>query len=61
VLAGSIDVAEVEKREAPLIKAVPLPPQPGALKYILHSKVGDGPRVLDSAKCSLLGPDGLPL
>ncbi|GAA6064706.1 hypothetical protein JCM10212_001611 [Sporobolomyces blumeae] len=32
----------------------------GAVSRVIHTKVGDGPRVLDSSKDGLLGPDGLP-
>ncbi|KAF9052358.1 Diphosphomevalonate decarboxylase [Hymenopellis radicata] len=40
-------------------EAVAKPFEAGAVKGLIHTRVGDGPRVL-SAEESLLGPDGLP-
>ncbi len=40
-------------------EAVAKPFEVGAVKGLIHTRVGDGPRIL-SAEESLLGPDGLP-
>eukprot|EP00042_Codosiga_hollandica_P044313 m.434678 g.434678 ORF g.434678 m.434678 type:complete len:270 (+) comp56759_c0_seq4:646-1455(+) len=42
-----------------IASAIMIPEQPGAVKYILHTRVGPGPRVADAAE-SLLGVDGFP-
>ncbi|XP_064393097.1 diphosphomevalonate decarboxylase-like [Halichondria panicea] len=41
-------------------EGVAMDPLPGALQYIIHTKVGEGPRVLDNPGQCLLGQDGLP-
>eukprot|EP00047_Mylnosiga_fluctuans_P014303 m.37298 g.37298 ORF g.37298 m.37298 type:complete len:422 (-) comp5437_c0_seq4:139-1404(-) len=40
--------------------AIPVPQRPGALQYVLHTAVGEGPQVLDE-KASLLSSSGFPL
>ncbi|KAM6223165.1 diphosphomevalonate decarboxylase [Rhynchocyon petersi] len=37
-----------------------LDPTPGGIKYIIATKAGPGPQILDDPHCHLLGPDGLP-
>lgn len=37
-----------------------LPVFPGGIKYIIHTKVGDGPRILKDPTCCLLDHEGLP-
>ncbi|XP_064611189.1 diphosphomevalonate decarboxylase-like [Liolophura sinensis] len=43
------------------VEGIPLEPQPGAIKYVIHTKVGGSPQALTNPKESLLGEDGLPL
>ncbi|XP_062442370.1 diphosphomevalonate decarboxylase isoform X2 [Rhea pennata] len=43
-----------------LLSAVVSEPVPGAVRYILHTKPGPGPQLLDDPSQHLLGPDGLP-
>ncbi|XP_068812452.1 diphosphomevalonate decarboxylase [Struthio camelus] len=43
-----------------LLTAVVQEPVPGALRYILHTKPGPGPQLLDDPSQHLLGADGLP-
>ncbi|XP_042741845.1 diphosphomevalonate decarboxylase isoform X2 [Lagopus leucura] len=43
-----------------LVSAVVVDPVPGAIRYILHTKPGPGPQLLDDPSQHLLGPDGLP-
>ncbi|XP_006860173.1 PREDICTED: diphosphomevalonate decarboxylase [Chrysochloris asiatica] len=40
--------------------ALALNPAPGGIRYIITTKAGPGPQVLDSPHLHLLGPDGLP-
>ncbi|XP_039275980.1 diphosphomevalonate decarboxylase [Nilaparvata lugens] len=42
------------------IQPVGTPHEKGQLKYIIHTKVGDGPQVLNDENEHLLMPDGLP-
>ncbi|XP_054057232.1 diphosphomevalonate decarboxylase [Rissa tridactyla] len=43
-----------------LLTAVVTEPVPGAVRYILHTKPGPGPQLLDDPSQHLLGADGLP-
>ncbi|NWY62124.1 MVD1 decarboxylase, partial [Chionis minor] len=43
-----------------LLAAVVTEPVPGAVRYILHTKPGPGPQLLDDPSQHLLGADGLP-
>ncbi|NXY00033.1 MVD1 decarboxylase, partial [Centropus bengalensis] len=43
-----------------LLRAVVTEPVPGAIQYILHTKPGPGPQLVDDSSQHLLGPDGLP-
>lgn len=43
-----------------LVSAVVVDPVPGAIRYVLHTKPGPGPQLLDDPSQHLLGPDGLP-
>ncbi|NWR56172.1 MVD1 decarboxylase, partial [Bucorvus abyssinicus] len=43
-----------------LLAAVVMEPVPGAVRYILHTKPGPGPQVVDEPSQHLLGADGLP-
>ncbi|NXN68145.1 MVD1 decarboxylase, partial [Himantopus himantopus] len=43
-----------------LLTAVVMEPVPGAVRYILHTKPGPGPQLLDDPSQHLLGADGLP-
>ncbi|NWQ90997.1 MVD1 decarboxylase, partial [Burhinus bistriatus] len=43
-----------------LVAAVVTEPVPGAVRYILHTKPGPGPQLLDDPSQHLLGADGLP-
>ncbi|NXS92182.1 MVD1 decarboxylase, partial [Jacana jacana] len=43
-----------------LVTAVVTEPVPGAVQYILHTKPGPGPQLLDDPSQHLLGADGLP-
>ncbi|XP_044270770.1 diphosphomevalonate decarboxylase [Tribolium madens] len=36
------------------------PQTPGKLKYVIHTKIGDGPKILSEASDHLLGENGLP-
>ncbi|XP_007937353.1 diphosphomevalonate decarboxylase [Orycteropus afer afer] len=40
--------------------ALALDPSPGSIKYIIATKVGPGPQILDDPHLHLLGSDGLP-
>nr|UJH41139.1 diphosphomevalonate decarboxylase [Pardosa pseudoannulata] len=44
-----------------LMDSICLKPSPGALQYIINTRVGNGPIVLKEANCHLLDSDGLPL
>lgn len=46
--------------EADWYRTVGFQPQPGSLRYILHTVVGDGPRVLSTQDDSLLTAEGQP-
>ncbi|XP_004704798.1 diphosphomevalonate decarboxylase [Echinops telfairi] len=39
--------------------ALALDPTPGRIRYVIATKAGPGPQVLDDPDCHLLGPDGL--
>ncbi|NXP65670.1 MVD1 decarboxylase, partial [Chloropsis cyanopogon] len=43
-----------------LVAAVVTEPVPGAVQYILHTKPGPGPQLVDDPSQHLLGADGLP-
>ncbi|KAM9228084.1 diphosphomevalonate decarboxylase [Leptosomus discolor] len=43
-----------------LLAAVVTEPVPGAVRYILHTKPGPGPQLMDDPSQHLLGADGLP-
>ncbi|NWI97774.1 MVD1 decarboxylase, partial [Pitta sordida] len=43
-----------------LLSAVVTEPVPGAVQYILHTKPGPGPQLVDDPSQHLLGADGLP-
>ncbi|XP_029879797.1 diphosphomevalonate decarboxylase [Aquila chrysaetos chrysaetos] len=43
-----------------LLAAVVMEPVPGAVRYILHTKPGPGPQLVDDPSQHLLGSDGLP-
>ncbi|XP_049662435.1 diphosphomevalonate decarboxylase [Accipiter gentilis] len=43
-----------------LLAAVVTEPVPGAVRYILHTKPGPGPQLVDDPSQHLLGADGLP-
>ncbi|XP_061450431.1 diphosphomevalonate decarboxylase [Rhineura floridana] len=43
-----------------LLSAVVRDPTPGAICYLLHTKPGPGPMLVEDASCHLLGTDGLP-
>ncbi|NXK33670.1 MVD1 decarboxylase, partial [Piprites chloris] len=43
-----------------LVAAVVTEPVPGAIQYILHTKPGPGPQLVDDPSQHLLGADGLP-
>ncbi|XP_068267578.1 diphosphomevalonate decarboxylase [Nyctibius grandis] len=43
-----------------LVVAVVTEPVPGAVRYILHTKPGPGPQLVDDPSQHLLGADGLP-
>ncbi|XP_027746030.1 diphosphomevalonate decarboxylase [Empidonax traillii] len=43
-----------------LVTAVVTEPVPGAVQYILHTKPGPGPQLVDDPSQHLLGADGLP-
>ncbi|NWH43876.1 MVD1 decarboxylase, partial [Fregata magnificens] len=43
-----------------LLTAVVTEPVPGAIRYILHTKPGPGPQLVDDPSQHLLGADGLP-
>ncbi|KAM9374115.1 diphosphomevalonate decarboxylase [Phaethornis superciliosus] len=43
-----------------LVATVVREPVPGAIRYILHTKPGPGPQLVDDPKQHLLGADGLP-
>uniref|UniRef100_A0A8C4U588 Diphosphomevalonate decarboxylase n=1 Tax=Falco tinnunculus TaxID=100819 RepID=A0A8C4U588_FALTI len=43
-----------------LLTAVVTEPVPGAVRYILHTKPGPGPQLVDDPSQHLLGADGLP-
>ncbi|NWW59013.1 MVD1 decarboxylase, partial [Ifrita kowaldi] len=43
-----------------LVAAVVTEPMPGAVQYILHTKPGPGPQLVDDPSQHLLGADGLP-
>ncbi|KAJ6657193.1 hypothetical protein lerEdw1_002782 [Lerista edwardsae] len=43
-----------------LLSAVVKDPAPGALRYMLLTKAGPGPMLVEEAGCHLLGADGLP-
>ncbi|KAF1396159.1 Diphosphomevalonate decarboxylase, partial [Spheniscus magellanicus] len=43
-----------------LLAAVVTEPVPGAVRYILHTKPGPGPQLVDDPSQHLLGEDGLP-
>ncbi|NWI55866.1 MVD1 decarboxylase, partial [Calyptomena viridis] len=43
-----------------LVGAVVTEPMPGAVQYILHTKPGPGPQLVDDPSQHLLGADGLP-
>ncbi|NXK98295.1 MVD1 decarboxylase, partial [Formicarius rufipectus] len=43
-----------------LVAAVVTKPVPGAVQYILHTKPGPGPQLVDDPSQHLLGADGLP-
>ncbi|NXY04307.1 MVD1 decarboxylase, partial [Pteruthius melanotis] len=43
-----------------LVAAVVTEPLPGAVRYILHTKPGPGPQLVDDPSQHLLGADGLP-
>ncbi|XP_050760259.1 diphosphomevalonate decarboxylase [Gymnogyps californianus] len=43
-----------------LLAAVVMEPVPGAVRYILHTKPGPGPQLVDDPSQHLLGADGLP-
>ncbi|NXJ02004.1 MVD1 decarboxylase, partial [Psophia crepitans] len=43
-----------------LLAAVVTEPVPGAIRYILHTKPGPGPQLVDDPSQHLLGADGLP-
>ncbi|KAK2140167.1 hypothetical protein LSH36_1457g00007, partial [Paralvinella palmiformis] len=50
---------EIEKPEENLINSIPAEVSPGAVKYVISTKVGQGPQVLDKSE-SLLDNEGLP-
>ncbi|XP_046841721.1 diphosphomevalonate decarboxylase-like [Xenia sp. Carnegie-2017] len=39
---------------------IALPLTPGGIKYIIHTQVGDGPRIVKNQECCLLNAEGLP-
>ena len=41
------------------ISAIPLPIQRGAIKYVIHTRPGPGPQILDDDE-SLLDENGIP-
>ena len=41
------------------LSAIPLPIQRGAIKYVIHTKPGPGPQILDDEH-SLLDDNGIP-
>ncbi|NXH22825.1 MVD1 decarboxylase, partial [Bucco capensis] len=43
-----------------LLEALGTEPLPGAVRYILHTKPGPGPQLVDDGSQHLLGADGLP-
>lgn len=43
-----------------VMSAVVTDPTPGAIRYLLLTKAGPGPMLVDDARCHLLGEDGLP-
>ncbi|XP_053127399.1 diphosphomevalonate decarboxylase [Hemicordylus capensis] len=43
-----------------LVSAVVRDPMPGAIRYLLLTKPGPGPLLVEDASCHLLGADGLP-
>ncbi|NXN44292.1 MVD1 decarboxylase, partial [Rhinoptilus africanus] len=52
-----VDLASLPEE---LLAAVVTDPVPGAVQYILHTKPGPGPQLLDDPSQHLLGVDGLP-
>jgi len=51
-----------EKELSPAaVQFIKMEPQPDGLKYIIHTKVGDGPKVVMDQSLQLLGGCGLPL
>jgi len=60
VFPQGVDGALKDLEEEDWFKTVGFQRQPGSLRYILHTVVGDGPRVLHTPEESLLTSDGLP-
>lgn len=57
---GIVDLQGIRDLDKDIISSITLPPSPGALKYIIHTKVGDGPQVVNNVEEALIGTDGLP-
>ena len=52
------DIGDLSERESSLIDVKKL--REGALKYVIHTKVGGGPRVIEGEEDRLLDAHGLP-
>ncbi|XP_065913798.1 diphosphomevalonate decarboxylase-like [Dysidea avara] len=57
---GFTDATSIHDLDGDIISSIELSPSSGALKYIIHTKVGEGPQLVSDSQEALIGSDGLP-
>lgn len=58
---GVVDLQGIKELDKDILSSISLSPSPGALKYIIHTKIGNGPQVINNSEEALIGTDGLPI